>query len=159
MLAFDFEPGSASSNPDSHPLGEKLLLFFSSRQEISVAQGDRARPLRRPRFEFRSGDPSFLTPLGSELVFGANGDPSRALWRTDGTAAGTRRIRTEPGRFSGPVFPRDLIPLGPRHSARAEGDDSAVNPLVSDLTSLLVTLRFSTCFFWGIQFPACWRSC
>ncbi len=113
-LAFDIVPGMPSSQPDPHALGDRLLLFVPALSEIWVAEANRARPLRRPHHEFRSGAPAFLTPLGSGLVFGANGDLRRALWRTDGSADGTLPIETGPGSSFRTAFPRDLITLGPR---------------------------------------------
>ncbi len=95
------------------PLGSRLLLFSSGSSEIRVAEGDRVTTLRRPRAELRSGSPSSLVPWADGLAFAATGTARRAIFRSDGTAAGTLPIAS--GALWSPYFlelPRHLFPLG-----------------------------------------------
>ncbi|MEP7011323.1 MAG: ELWxxDGT repeat protein [Acidobacteriota bacterium] len=95
------------------PLGSRLLLFSSGIPEIRVVENDRVSALRRPRAELRSGAPSNLVPWADGLAFAATGMARRAIFRSDGTAAGTLPIASGP--LWSPYYtelPRDLIPLG-----------------------------------------------
>lgn len=95
------------------PLGNRLLLFSYGFPEIRVVEGDRVSALRRPKAELRSGAPVYLVPWADGLAFAATGTARRAIFRSDGMAAGTLPIAS--GAFWSPYdlgLPRDLTPLG-----------------------------------------------
>jgi ELWxxDGT repeat protein len=67
-------------------------------------------------------NPSFLTRVGG-LVYFAAADPQNDLWVTDGTPAGTRRVR---GDGSAALNPSDLAAMG--DTVFFAGDEAFVSP-------------------------------
>lgn len=79
-------------------------------------------------------DPDFLTMAGDLLYFSANDGTGRALWASDGTASGTRKLGS--GRDT-PLDPTDLITLGNKviFAAHRDGEAGARELWISDGTT------------------------
>jgi ELWxxDGT repeat protein len=83
----------------------------------------------------QSSNPTELTNVGGRLFFSAdNGTSGRELWMSNGTAAGTKRVKDiNPG--SGGSNPHELTNVGGRAFFAADDGTSGIELWISDGTA------------------------
>ena len=98
------EPGSSAS-------GAAMTTSFAAKAEIAQSEGLGATPYMVRNIRLGGGsDPMDITPVGSAVLFSAIGLGGRELWKSDGTEAGTRRVKDiKPGGGSSNPFPPTVI--------------------------------------------------
>lgn len=130
----DLRPGAGGSNPRYLTLANNLL-FFSADQPGSIpalwqSDGTLDGTIVTPGLSFSGLGPSQLTALGGKLYFAG---PDRELWVTDGSAAGTFRVK-EISPAASNSYIEEMAALGGKLYFSADDEPSNSEPWVSDGT-------------------------